>query len=104
MLADVADHQFPAAVLAEKAQLIFIRRAFSVAKMVVSRHHVALGGKILGELVVSFHMLGNSVAYLDDAYGRVIRQPFPDVYIIFAIAGFEAVFIQNGHFIDLHLW
>ena len=74
--ADILHRLFPAVFLAEKAEMRFVRRALSVAELVVQHHDVAVFGEKRGKRVVPGDMLGDAVHDLNDADGVSLREIF----------------------------
>ena len=74
--ADILHRLFPAVFLAEKAEMRLVRRAFSVAELVVHHNDEAVLGEECGKGVIPGNVLGNAVYDLNDADGVSLREIF----------------------------
>ena len=91
--ADILHRLFPAVFLAEKAEMRLVRRALSVAELVVQHHDVAVFGEKRGKRVVPGDMLGDAVNELDDGLRLPFRLPERAVQTACA-AGIEIKFFH----------
>ena len=74
--ADILHRFFPTVLLAEKAEMRLIRRAFSMAELIVHHNDKAVPGEKRGKGVIPGDVLGDAVHDLNDACGVSLRKIF----------------------------